>query len=128
MIIISRHTHSLSFTDSKKFGPSLLIHTSVPFGIQHLDMDTKQVEKIIISHVRNLLPDLPQHSGSRCHRWRFSQVSAAVDGTPGCVVLSESPLLVACGDAFVQHSNFDGCVESALSSLETFSKVKDCNE
>ena len=48
-------------------------------------------------------------------------MSRSVDGAPGCAVLCDTPLLIACGDAF-SHSNFDGCIESALSVVDAFSK------
>jgi len=108
--------------DPEDIGPSLLVHTSVPFGIQHLEMEMNDVKDIIISHVNKILPDLPVPVNSRCIRWRYSQVSRSVEGTPGCAVLCDIPLLIACGDAF-SHSNFDGCIESALSVVNAFSKT-----
>lgn len=112
----------LSSPDPEDVGPSLLVHTSVPFGIQHLEMDVDDVKDIIISHVNKILPDLPVPINSRCIRWRYSQVSRGVEGSPGCIVLSNTPLLIACGDAF-SHTNFDGCIESALSVVDAFSKT-----
>ena len=49
-------------------------------------------------------------------------MSRSVEGAPGCGVLCDTPLLIACGDAF-SHSNFDGCIESALSVVNAFSKT-----
>ena len=80
------------------------------------------VKNIIVSHVNKILPDLPVPVNSRCIRWRYSQVSRSVEGAPGCGVLCDAPLLIACGDAF-SHSNFDGCIESALSVVNAFSKT-----
>ena len=108
--------------DPEDIGPSLLVHTSVPFGIQHLEMDMNDVKDIIITHLNATLPNLPVPMNSRCIRWRYSQVSRGVEGTPGCAVLCDIPLLIACGDAF-SHSNFDGCIESALSVADAFSKT-----
>lgn len=113
---------ALSFPDPQDIGPSLLVHTSVPFGIQHLEMDINDVKNIIVSHVNKILPDLPVPVNSRCIRWRYSQVSRSVEGAPGCAVLCDTPLLIACGDVF-SHSNFDGCIESALSVVNVFSKT-----
>ncbi|RMX48111.1 hypothetical protein pdam_00002604 [Pocillopora damicornis] len=112
----------LNSSDPEDIGPSLLAHTSVPFGIEHLEMDMNDVKEIIISHVKQILPDLPEPVNSRCLRWRYSQVSRGVDGSPGCIALCNSPLLVACGDAF-SHSNFDGCIDSAMSVVDTFCKI-----
>lgn len=108
--------------DPEEIGPSLLAHTSVPFGIEHLEMDLNDVKEIIISHIKQILPDLPEPANSRCLRWRYSQVSRGFDGSPGCIALCNSPLLVACGDAF-SHTNFDGCINSAQSVVDTFCKM-----
>ncbi|XP_078135813.1 renalase isoform X2 [Sander vitreus] len=97
-------------------GPSLLVHTGVSFGAEHLERDTQDVQPIILQELHTLLPALPQPNSIKCHKWRYSQVLTAVPGCPGQMTILERPLLVCAGDAFV-HSNFDGCVESALSTL-----------
>uniref|UniRef100_UPI003AAA9EC8 renalase n=1 Tax=Centroberyx gerrardi TaxID=166262 RepID=UPI003AAA9EC8 len=94
-------------------GPSLVVHTSVPFGLQHLERDKQDVQPIILEELHKLLPGLPQPISIKSHKWRFSQVQSAVPGSPGQMTLHPQPPLVCGGDAFC-HSNFDGCVESAL--------------
>ena len=79
---------------------------------------------MMIDHLKEVIPNLPEPSSTKCHRWRYSQVSNPAEGVYGCIALCSSPLLIAAGDGFV-HSNFDGCVESALSVVEMFSKT--CN-
>lgn len=44
------------------------------------------------------------------------QVLTSVPDCPGHMTILDQPLLICGGDAF-SHSNFDGCVESALSML-----------
>lgn len=44
------------------------------------------------------------------------QVQTSVPDCPGHMTILDEPLLLCGGDAFT-HSNFDGCVESALSML-----------
>ena len=94
----------------------MLVHTSVPFGLAHLDSDIEEIEKIIYGHFLELFPSLPRPTSTRCIRWRYSQVYKSFPGQPGAVVVSSEPLLVLAGDGFV-HSNFSGCVESANSVL-----------
>ena len=96
--------------------PSMLVHTSVPFGLAHLDSDIEEIEKIIYGHFLELFPSLPRPTSTRCIRWRYSQVYKSFPGQPGAVVVRSEPLLVLAGDGFV-HSNFSGCVESANSVL-----------
>lgn len=102
--------------DAPGRGPSLVVHTSVPFGLQHLEWDKDDVQPIILQELHKLLPDLPQPISIKCQKWRYSQVLTSVPDCPGHMTILNRPLLVCGGDAF-SHSNFDGCVESALSVL-----------
>ncbi|XP_037319559.2 renalase [Pungitius pungitius] len=97
-------------------GPSLVVHTSVPFGLKHLEEDKEAVQPIILQELYTLLPGLPQPISIKCQKWRYSQVLTAVPDCPGHMTLLQRPPLLCAGDSFV-HSNFDGCVESALSAL-----------
>ncbi|KAG7218028.1 hypothetical protein INR49_020691 [Caranx melampygus] len=106
--------------DSPGLGSSLVVHTSVSFGLQHLERDKEDVQPIILEELHKLLPGLPQPISIKCQKWRYSQVLTAVADCPGHMTVLDRPLLVCGGDAFI-HSNFDGCVESALS---VFSALK----
>ncbi|XP_044034906.1 renalase isoform X2 [Siniperca chuatsi] len=97
-------------------GPSLVVHTSVPFGLKHLEEDKEDVQPIILQELHKLLPGLPQPISIKCQKWRYSQVLTSVPDCPGQMTVLDCPPLVCGGDAF-SHSNFDGCVESALSML-----------
>ncbi|XP_031694639.1 renalase [Anarrhichthys ocellatus] len=97
-------------------GPSLIVHTSVPFGLKHLERDKEDVQPIILQELNKLLPGLPQPISIKCQKWRYSQVLTSVPDCPGHMTVLHQPPLVCAGDSFV-HSNFDGCVESALSAL-----------
>ncbi|XP_062234439.1 renalase [Platichthys flesus] len=101
-------------TDAPGRGPSLVIHTSVPFGLEHLERDKEDVQPIILLELRKLLPDLPQPISIKCQKWRYSQVLTSVLSCPGHMTILDQPPLICGGDAF-SHSNFDGCVDSALS-------------
>lgn len=98
-------------------GRTLLLHTGVPFGIEHLEDDKVIVKDTILEKLNTLIPGLPQASYSHVVRWRYSQVSQPYPGTPGCVVLSREPLVVATGDGF-SGSNFENCIWSAMSTLK----------
>ncbi|KAK1881727.1 Renalase [Dissostichus eleginoides] len=97
-------------------GPSLVVHSSVPFGLAHLERDAADVQPIIMQELQRLLPGLPQPISIKCHKWRYSQVLTGMPGSPGHMTLLQFPLLLCAGDGF-SHSNFDGCVESALSTI-----------
>ncbi|XP_054455227.1 renalase isoform X2 [Anoplopoma fimbria] len=102
--------------DAPGRGPSLVVHTSVPFGLKHLEQDKEDVQPIILQELDRLIPGLPQPISIKCQKWRYSQVLTSVPDCPGHMTVHDRPLLICAGDAFV-HSNFDGCVESALSAL-----------
>ncbi|KAM9700117.1 renalase, partial [Menidia menidia] len=97
-------------------GPSLVVHTSVPFGLEHLERDKEEVQPIVLQELSRLLPDLPRPISIKCQKWRYSQVQTAVPDCPGHMTVSGRPPLLLAGDAF-SHSNFDGCLESALSAV-----------
>ncbi|XP_071420237.1 renalase isoform X3 [Pithys albifrons albifrons] len=103
--------------ESPEVGPSLVVHTTVTFGRDHLDSDPAEVQQIILSHLQRLVPSLPKPSSIKCHKWRYSQVTKAVPNCPGQMILHTQPLLICGGDGFTR-SNFDGCIESALSLAE----------
>lgn len=98
-------------------GRVLLVHTGVPFGIEHLEDDKTAVKDLILEKLSTLIPGLSCASYSHLIRWRYSQVSQAYPGTPGCVVLSHDPLVVATGDGF-SGSNFENCIWAAISTLK----------
>jgi len=97
-------------------GSSIVIHTSVPFGLKHLEDDVNQVKELILAQMVKRIPELKDQTpvNVKCQRWRYSQVYKRYQDSPGCVMLSSSPLLLLAGDAFVEASRFDGCVDSAL--------------
>uniref|UniRef100_S4RBD0 Amine oxidase domain-containing protein n=1 Tax=Petromyzon marinus TaxID=7757 RepID=S4RBD0_PETMA len=103
-------------------GPSLVVHTSVAFGQKHVDEDVNVVQPFILAELNRLLPGLPQHAYGKCHKWRYSQVTRPVGGSTGHMVLSAEPLILCAGDGFT-HSNFDGCVKSALSAVDAFKSI-----
>lgn len=71
-----KSTSSLSsfLSESPEIGPSVVVHTTVTFGSEHLDSDPAEVQQIILSHLQRILPSLPEPSSIKCQRWRYSQV------------------------------------------------------
>ncbi|XP_068053105.1 renalase isoform X3 [Anomalospiza imberbis] len=102
---------------SPEVGPSVVVHTTVTFGSEHLDSEPAEVQQIILSHLQRIVPSLPKPSSIKCQRWRYSQVTRAVANCPGQMILHTQPLLICGGDGFTR-SNFDGCIESAMSLAE----------
>ncbi|XP_031972622.1 renalase isoform X2 [Corvus moneduloides] len=102
---------------SPEAGPLVVVHTTVTFGSEHLDSDPAEVQQIILSHLQRIVPSLPKPSSIKCQKWRYSQVTRAVPNCPGQMILHTQPLLICGGDGFTR-SNFDGCIESAMSLAE----------
>ena len=92
--------------------PVLVAHTSVPFGVHHLEDDKRAITKTVESHLSVLIPGLPPPVDSYCIRWRYSQVRQQVCGSEGCVMIHDNPLVVLTGDAFT-HSNLEGAFKAA---------------
>lgn len=103
--------------ESSEFGPSLVIHTTVPFGVTHLERSEEDVQELISQQLEAILPGLPQPVAAKCQKWRYSQVTNSAANFPGQMTLHLHPSLVCGGDGFT-HSNFDGCIASALSVME----------
>ncbi|XP_039094459.1 renalase [Hyaena hyaena] len=103
--------------ESSEVGPSLVVHTTVPFGVTYLEHSTEDVQELIFQQLESILPGLPQPVATTCQKWRHSQVTNAPDNSHGQLTLHLEPSLVCGGDGFTQ-SNFDGCVSSALCVLE----------
>ena len=110
-------TNSDTIPPTMSAGRTLLVHTGVPFGIEHLEDDKTAIKDLILEKLNTLIPGLPQASYSHLVRWRYSQVSQSYPGTPGCVVLSHDPLVVATGDGF-SGSNFENCIWAAMTTLK----------
>ncbi|XP_036779952.2 renalase isoform X2 [Manis pentadactyla] len=103
--------------ESSEIGPSLVIHTTVPFGVTYLEHSTDDVQELIFQQLENILPGLPQPIATKCQKWRHSQVTNAAANHPGHMTLHLKPFLVCGGDGFTQ-SSFDGCITSALCVLD----------
>ncbi|XP_074011036.1 renalase isoform X2 [Numenius arquata] len=104
--------------ESPEIGPSVVVHTTVTFGSEYLDSDPGDVQQLILSHLERIVPSLPKPASIKCQKWRYSQVTKAVPNCPGHMILHTQPLLICGGDGFT-HSNFDGCIDSAMSLAET---------
>ncbi|XP_030343218.1 renalase isoform X4 [Strigops habroptila] len=103
--------------ESPEIGSSVVVHTTVTFGSKYLDSDLTEVQQLILSHLERILPSLPKPSSIKCQKWRYSQVTKAVPNSLGQMILHIQPLLVCGGDGFTR-SNFDGCIDSAVSLAE----------
>lgn len=103
-------------------GPSICIHTGAPWGLENIERDKDEAASEILEHLKSVLPGLPEPVEVKGHKWRYSQVLKGYADSPGCVVLSEHPAVILAGDGFT-HSNFDGCLESAISVYQTLTKL-----
>jgi len=97
---------------SSKGGVSIVLHTTVPFGVKHVEKTPDEMKPVLMEKIRELFPDWPEPKSVKCQKWRYSQASQPYDGSPGCVTLSQRPLLIAGGDAFAS-SLMNGCLISA---------------
>lgn len=95
--------------------PVLIAHTSVPFGVHHLEDDKQAISRTVESRLSVLIPGLPPPVDSYCIRWRYSQVRQQVRGSEGYLVIQDDPLIVLTGDAFT-HSNLEGTFKAATAT------------
>ncbi|XP_054839202.1 renalase isoform X2 [Eublepharis macularius] len=102
---------------SPDIGPSVVVHTTVSFGTKHLESNIEKIQQLILEKLKEIIPIVPEPTSIKCQRWRYSQVTKAFLGCPGQITLHTKPFLVCGGDGFI-HSNFDGCIDSAMSIVE----------
>ncbi|XP_054222204.1 renalase isoform X8 [Homo sapiens] len=79
--------------ESSEIGPSLVIHTTVPFGVTYLEHSIEDVQELVFQQLENILPGLPQPIATKCQKWRHSQVPSA-GVILGC---AKSPWMMAIG-------------------------------
>ncbi|XP_043783017.1 renalase isoform X2 [Cervus elaphus] len=76
--------------ESSEIGPSLVIHTTVPFGVTHLEHSIEDVQELIFQQLENILPGLPQPVATKCQKWRHSQGFLHKSATtPACTISRE---------------------------------------
>lgn len=68
-------SHCVCSPDASRVGPSVVAHTHVQFGLKHIEEDKEEVKNVIMEHVMQCLPDLPQPAEVKSQKWRYSQVS-----------------------------------------------------
>lgn len=59
---------------SEEIGPSVVVHTSVRFGMEHLEETKEEVQTIILQELHKVMPGLPEPESIKCQKWRYSQV------------------------------------------------------
>ncbi|GFG36973.1 hypothetical protein Cfor_05394 [Coptotermes formosanus] len=116
----------VSFDNKKRNRPDLpsavVFHTTVQYGENNMYTDLNVVRNQLVGHVEEMFPDWPEPAHVKCQRWQYSQVITPYTGQPGCLTISDHPLLVAGGDSFVS-SHVDGCISSAFTLADRVGKV-----
>jgi len=101
---------------------SICVQSHVSFAEKNLQKTKQEMAEPLMDALYHLLPELPPPSSLVSHKWRYSQTSVPFEGTPGAVLLHQSPTLIAAGDSF-SHSNFDGCIASAHAANKLLKKI-----
>lgn len=109
--------------ESSEVGPSLVVHTTVPFGVTHLEHGTEDVQGLIFQQLEGVLPGLPRPVATQCQKWRHSQVrehacedTIVFTGTPFLSSLSFRSQRTEPWDPWSQYL-FAPCVTVNLTSM-----------
>jgi len=103
---------------AQELGPSVVVHTTVPYGLKNAETPRETVLATIMEHLHKLLPELEglQPVESKLVWWKMSQVYKGFhhdrEARPAVLQVCERPLLLLAGDAFTK-SGFDGCIDAA---------------
>jgi renalase len=104
---------------------SVLVHTSVPFGVQNIDASEDTMKTLLLEKLDSLLPGMGPCAKAYLVNWRESQISKNIcySDQAACFTASEAllagpgngakkgPPLCFTGDYFTE-SNFEGCIAS----------------
>jgi len=91
---------------------SILVQTQRTWSEENLHLDKHDACPILLTELKEQIGELPEPDHVFPHRWRYSQTAAPFSGSPGAIVLHDSPLLIGAGDSFAV-SNVEGCLYSA---------------
>lgn len=105
--------------DGSRAGCTLLLHSGVEFATRHQETDGDRVTREMMIKLEKLLPGLPLPSQSHLVNWKYARANRVpiYHDTPGCLVLSLDPMVVATGDGLCD-SNFESCVKAAMVTVE----------
>ena len=53
---------------------SVVFHTSVPYGVKHVEQTVEQVQPELVAHFEKMFPHWPKPDKIKCQKWRYSQV------------------------------------------------------
>ncbi len=104
-------------------GNSLLLHSGIEFAVKHKQAHTDAVQSKMHHALELLIPRLPPPTHSKLVLWRCARADRmpAYHNTPGCLVLSQDPLLIATGDGLCD-ANFESCIKAALATVQMIKK------
>ena len=112
--------------ESKALGSSLLVHSGVEFAAKHKESaDQEAIKYIMQKAVESVVPDLPSPSHSKLIFWKYGRTNRipAYHDTPGCLLLSCDPVVVATGDGLCD-TNFESCIKAALAASHAVSNKR----
>lgn len=101
-------------------GCTLLLHSGIEFATMHQETDKEKVKSEMMLKLDELVPGLPLPSHSNLVNWKHARANRvpAYHNTPGCLVLSYNPMVIATGDGLCD-SNFESCVKAAQVTVQT---------
>lgn len=104
-------------------GPTIAVHTTVPYGLKNGQTPRDDVRAKIMEHLAKVVPELAGLVPVETHLlyWECSQVYKGYkheeEARPAVLEVSRNPSLLLAGDAFTK-SGFDGCIDSAEAACE----------
>lgn len=51
-----------------------VFHSSVGFGMENIDKDANEIQRLLLAEVKTLFPEWPEPKSVKCQKWRYSQV------------------------------------------------------
>ena len=105
--------------DESGAGSTLLLHSGVEFATRHQETVEDRVTSEMMLKLEELVPGLPPPSHSCLVNWKCARANRVpiYHDTPGCLVLSLDPMVLATGDGLCD-TNFESCITAALATVQ----------
>ncbi|CAL1295385.1 unnamed protein product [Larinioides sclopetarius] len=101
--------------------PGIILQSTTSFAEKCADLSEDEIKKLMIDHIKCLMPELPDPAFVKAFHWTYSMLTEPYVDTPGCVVIHDYPCLISGGDSYTE-SSFNGCITSAVIIVEELLK------
>jgi hypothetical protein len=98
--------------------PGVLVHTSVPWGIEHASSSEEHVTAMILKSLNKIIPGLGEPKGVYLQHWKLSQISKGLPATGYTEKIRAIEVLPVSVDALLSTAATIATTTTATTSVE----------